>query len=68
MDCGFDFHDAPECCDFHHREGEIKKDVVGQILQSSVGAFMKEIEKCDPLCANCHRKRHKDLYAHMKVV
>ena len=49
----------PSCLDFHHRDG-VKKD--GQISKMIMGASMEkvisEIEKCDVLCASCHRKHH----------
>jgi len=61
-DCTVSFLDCPEICDFHHIDPSAKKDVVGQLIGSSKEAVLREIEKCVPLCANCHRKRHKDLY------
>jgi hypothetical protein len=60
-ECGFSFELFPECCDFHHRDGDTKKDVVSRLLPMGIKALKKEIEKCDPLCANCHRKLHAKL-------
>jgi len=50
----------PACLDFHHKDPS-KKDVeVSKIVSNtfSIEYIMKEIEKCDILCANCHRKYH----------
>ena len=51
----------PSCLDFHHGDG--KTDKLGDI--SKMRRFGKvrllaEIEKCDVLCSNCHRKHHRD--------
>mgnify|MGYP000441469659 CR=1 FL=1 len=59
-DCGEVFD--PVCMDFHHREPHLKKDQVRQLLRDGYSweTVMKEIKKCDLLCACCHRLRHKD--------
>lgn len=55
--CGED-HQA--CMDFHHRDPSTKKGEVGRMLGDfkSKKSILEEIEKCDVLCANCHRKHH----------
>jgi len=50
----------PATLDFHHRD---PKDKIGSIAHSSclgwgMKKLLKEIAKCDVLCANCHRKLH----------
>lgn len=55
MDCG---NDNLVVLEFDHRPGEVKMFNVGQ--QAGVvsdEAFLAEIEKCDVVCANCHRIR-----------
>ena len=54
--CGFSH---PAVIDFHHvvRDGT-KLDVNRLIANNSFGRAYKEIEKCIPLCANCHRILH----------
>lgn len=53
MDCGNTF---PPCAmDFDHREPSQKVKGIGLI--SSWPAMLKEIEKCDLVCSNCHRIR-----------
>lgn len=45
--------------DFHHRNpAEKKGDIATMIKSSSYDNVVKEIEKCDVLCANCHREYH----------
>lgn len=47
------------CLDFHHRNPSEKDGNVSHMLQlGSVENAMKEAEKCDILCSNCHRKLH----------
>lgn len=53
--CGFSHHAALQ---FHHRDS--KETNVSQMINkgSSKENIMKEIEKCDVLCANCHAILH----------
>ena len=45
--------------DFHHREGTIKEFGISEGLRRySWQRVLDEIEKCDVLCANCHRRHH----------
>lgn len=51
----------PACLDFHHRDG--KADKLGDIAtmrRFGTTRLLAEIAKCDILCANCHRKHHRD--------
>lgn len=50
----------PVALDFHHRTPESKFLTVSQMVSRGYGleALMIEIEKCDVLCSNCHRKEH----------
>jgi hypothetical protein len=54
LDCGIKF---PICCmDFDHREN--KEFNIGRKYYSySKEVVLKEMEKCDLVCANCHRIR-----------
>jgi len=47
----------PNVLDFHHVRGE-KKLALGRMITAGYGeaTIKKEIEKCEVLCANCHRK------------
>lgn len=55
-DCGgvFPFY----VMDFDHREGEEKTAQVAMLVNAlSLKRLLKEIAKCDLVCANCHRVR-----------
>lgn len=44
--------------DFHHRNPKEKKSCVSSILDRDRNTIQKEIDKCDIVCANCHRRIH----------
>lgn len=45
--------------DFHHRNANDKVDTINHLIKSSTyDLLQKELNKCDPLCANCHREWH----------
>ncbi len=47
------------CLDFHHRNPEEKVVEISIATDDwSLDRLKKEIEKCDVLCSNCHRKEH----------
>lgn len=49
----------PACLDFHHK-GE-KENGVAELVnekRASKERIRQEIDKCEVLCANCHRKHH----------
>jgi hypothetical protein len=50
----------PATIDFHHKNGEEKDNGVSYFVYNgySVKRVIEEIEKCQILCANCHRKVH----------
>lgn len=57
QDCGRTY---PPCVmDYDHRPGTIKSKAVSLLagLASSMNGLLAEIEKCDLVCANCHRIR-----------
>jgi hypothetical protein len=57
MSCGFSH---PAALDFHHRDPEQKEFDISTSPQRGMGRerILKEIAKCDILCANCHRILH----------
>lgn len=57
IDCGGIF--PPECMDFHHRDPKQKVMSIGQNIKLGLSRLIAEIEKCDIICANCHRIRSK---------
>lgn len=45
--------------DFHHRDSSTKEATIAKMLVTcSREAILKEIDKCDVLCSNCHRDYH----------
>ena len=52
----------PFCLEFHHKNGDKDKGITAMVNQGySKNTILKEIEKCEVLCANCHRKEHHPL-------
>lgn len=58
--CG---EDHPATLQFHHRDPSKKDSNLANIYLKgwSKERIMKEIEKCDILCANCHFKLHSEV-------
>lgn len=54
--------DDPVCLDFHHTDPTTKVSTVCMMSVQgySIDTILKEIAKCIVVCANCHRKRHRD--------
>lgn len=61
VECG---ENHPSCLEFHHRNPEDKDfNIAGFATKQMFNdkkqqVILKEIDKCDVLCSNCHRKRH----------
>ena len=58
MDCGVRY--SHYVMDFDHRNKKTKIDSINQMINYhsySREKILKEIEKCDLVCANCHRIR-----------
>ena len=60
QDCGRRF--PPECMDFDHIRGR-KRFTINRIMAAHLWLY-QEIEKCDLVCANCHRIRTKKRAMH----
>lgn len=54
--CGFRGH--PAALDFHHRDPDRKDLEMAYAVDYSLERMLAEAEKCDVLCANCHRILH----------
>ena len=55
IDCGYSV--SIEALQFHHRDPTTKGFRLGE-FNGSLARFLAEAEKCDLVCANCHRLRH----------
>lgn len=66
LECG---ENHPGCMDFHHRDPSQKEGHIGDMIwqKFSKERILKEIAKCDVLCANCHRKHHWNERLHEDV-
>lgn len=51
----------PVCLEFHHRDMATKKKPVSRMIGCGTEVILAEIAKCDVLCANCHRKAHREM-------
>jgi len=56
--CGYDKCYA--AFDFHHRDPNIKEYAWNDLKKRSRKTIFEELDKCDLLCANCHRETHVD--------
>ena len=53
--CGYDR--CVEALDFHHRDPDTKKFGIGyKGYKRSWDVIKKEVDKCEIVCANCHRE------------
>jgi len=60
MQCGY--NKCLEALEFHHRNPSEKEfNVSSKGHSRSWERVKKEIEKCDLLCANCHREIHAEI-------
>lgn len=57
--CG---EDDPACLDFHHSDPSSKAITIAKAATNgwSISRIESEIAKCEVVCANCHRKIHRD--------
>ncbi len=59
----------PGALDFHHINSEEKEGVIGRMVNEmrSKKKILAEIDKCDVLCANCHRILHWNIHKNVIV-
>ncbi len=57
--CRYCPENDPIALDMHHRDPDEKKfGIASRIGDTRWVVLIKEIEKCDVICSNCHRKLH----------
>ena len=59
LDCGQAFPGRPEVFDLDHRDPFEKSTNVARLIGSRWETIAAEAEKCDLVCANCHRTRSR---------
>lgn len=49
----------PTALDCDHRDPKTKRDSICELSRTSysIAVLKEELDKCDVMCANCHRKR-----------
>ena len=62
--CGY--HRLPQALEFHHLDRDKKEFGLGLPHTRSWERIKKEIDKCELLCANCHREQEVKLLVHKK--
>jgi hypothetical protein len=61
--CGIEYNGENACIfDFHHTDPSQKDFSPSSFRHKSWEQFKTEIDKCDLLCANCHRLEHNSGY------
>jgi hypothetical protein len=58
------------CMEFDHIDPSTKDATIGEMIQNQVRrtTLLKELEKCQILCCNCHRKRTADQFGWYSVL
>lgn len=59
--CGYD-KPCPSAYDFHHRDPNSKDFKIGGMIKK-LELLLKEADKCDLLCKNCHAETHDKEYS-----
>lgn len=56
--------ERPPCLQFHHRNPEEKEHIVSEMVTGdyTLKKVKEEISKCELICANCHKIKHKKGY------
>jgi hypothetical protein len=64
LDCSTPYNGKNACIfHFHHRDPSKKSFAVGNQLTNKAWAqILKEVKKCDLICANCHEMRHSEAF------
>lgn len=61
LSCGKCGENHPACLDFHHRDPKTKLFTISHATRHHIYSWetiLVEIDKCDVICSNCHRKEH----------
>lgn len=59
-DCGNRY--PAVCMDFDHRDPDTKMGTISRMRTATLARLTEEIDKCDIVCANCHRIRSAELF------
>lgn len=64
MDCGEKNYIVLE---FDHREPSTKKHAISSMKGGATKPLVKELQKCDVVCANCHRIRTAKMFGNWRL-
>ncbi len=56
--CKCGYNKCPNALHFHHKDPSIKEYTISQNYHLDWNILLKEIEKCEVICANCHAEEH----------
>jgi DNA invertase Pin-like site-specific DNA recombinase len=59
--CGLELEKEPYLADFHHKDEKLKEYHPTDILSNSLSKAEKELDKCELVCAICHRRIHYNI-------
>ncbi len=64
VECGLSGEKYPDLICFHHKDPKEKDSNISKMIYNNGNRekIINEINKCQPLCINCHRKKHKHYY------
>ncbi len=59
IDCGFSGEECPWAIEFDHLDPVEKRRTIARMVSDGRAwdSIMAEVEKCEPVCSNCHRVR-----------
>lgn len=62
IDCGYNKYVG--ALDFHHTDDSLKSDNYHNLKNMNFKNFLQALidQKCELVCANCHRERHASIY------
>lgn len=56
--CGYDKH--PSALEFHHINPSEKEFTIGNVANRAWSVIVKELDKCELICSNCHNIEHSN--------
>jgi len=56
--CGYDKH--PSALEFHHKNPAEKEFTIGNVANRAWDIIIKELDKCELICSNCHNIEHSN--------